>query len=118
MSITNACAIALKKNYLNQIRELRRLSSSESEIEKIQERLDKLDELLLTPPSEFIPLKTMTITREQFVAAVQREPEQDDLSRCNCPKVGEIGHYYCGWCEQCNKPRFICGHVCTRPTNG
>lgn len=53
----------------------------------------------------------MTITREHFLAATGREPELDDLERCNCQQVGEFGHYACGWCDDCNLPRFACGHL-------
>lgn len=38
-------------------------------------------------------------------------PEHDDLERCNCKKTGEFGHFTCGICENCNKPRFFCGHL-------
>jgi len=37
-------------------------------------------------------------------------PVDDDLERVNCNKAGEPGHFYCGWCLQCNLPRFKCGH--------
>ncbi len=55
------------------------------------------------------------ITAERFAAAVGREPENDDLDRCNCPDAGNIGHLGCGWCRQCEKPRFICGHMLAAP---
>jgi hypothetical protein len=48
----------------------------------------------------------MTITAERFRAAVGSEPRLDDLQRCNCPQAGQFGHWYCGWCEDCDKPRF------------
>jgi hypothetical protein len=48
----------------------------------------------------------MTITREMFIEATGHEPEQDDLERANCPKVGQIGHFMCGWDEKQNLPRF------------
>ena len=48
------------------------------------------------------------ITREQFVGAVGREPESDDLDRCNCEQAGAAGHFQCGWCEEHDTPRFAC----------
>ncbi len=47
------------------------------------------------------------ITREKFVERVGREPDQDDLERCNCPEAGQIGHYVCGWDDEEDLPRFI-----------
>jgi hypothetical protein len=52
----------------------------------------------------------MKITREYFTAMTGQAPSMDDLERCNCPMAGEIGHYYCGWCHTCDKPRWVCGH--------
>ena len=49
------------------------------------------------------------ITRKQFIQYVGHEPEHDDLERCNCDKAGSSGHKYCGWCDSCKNPRFICG---------
>lgn len=54
------------------------------------------------------------ITAEKFRAATGREPAQDNLERCNCKSAGEIGHWSCGWCEACDKPRFVCGHLLQR----
>lgn len=51
----------------------------------------------------------MQITREKFIEATGREPEQDDLDRANCPKAGEIGHFCCGWNRTLNKPQFDIG---------
>lgn len=51
----------------------------------------------------------MKITRERFRAAVGREPQNDDLERCNCPKVGQIGHFMCGWNERLEMPVFFVG---------
>lgn len=48
----------------------------------------------------------MIITREHFISATGREPEHDDLERCNCPHAGEITHSMCGWDTERNKPRF------------
>lgn len=49
------------------------------------------------------------ITAEQFAAATGRQPENDDLERVNCPKVGQLGHFSCGWNHQMNKPVFEVG---------
>lgn len=47
------------------------------------------------------------ITREKFVERVGREPHDDDLERCNCKQAGEIGHWFCGWDEEADLPRFM-----------
>lgn len=51
-----------------------------------------------------------TVTKEIFIDRVGREPENDDLERCNCNQAGKIGHMLCGWCPACDLPRFVCGH--------
>jgi len=51
------------------------------------------------------------ITKEKFQEATGRLPEHDDLERANCEKAGQIGHFACGWCVICDKPRFECGHL-------
>lgn len=48
------------------------------------------------------------ITAQDFTKMVGRDPEDDDLERCNCCKGGEPGHYSCGICRGCNLPRFMC----------
>jgi hypothetical protein len=48
------------------------------------------------------------ITPEYFRVCTGRAPEQDDLARCNCTTAGLLGHTSCGWCAECNKPRFMC----------
>jgi len=55
------------------------------------------------------------ITREYFIERVGREPENDDLERCNCHCGNVVGHLMCGWCEVHEKPRFIC--MCGPHTN-
>lgn len=50
------------------------------------------------------------ITAEYFKERTGREPQDDDLQRCNCDKARQLGHMQCGWCERCDLPRFICGH--------
>jgi hypothetical protein len=51
------------------------------------------------------------ITREKFIERVGREPEQDDLERCNCPRAGALGHWCCGWNHEQDLPQFMVG-VC------
>jgi hypothetical protein len=46
------------------------------------------------------------ITREKFLEATGQEPQDDDLERCNCDKLGQIGHTFCGWDEKRNRPNF------------
>ena len=48
----------------------------------------------------------MKITARMFKEATGFKPEQDDLERCNCKKVGKIGHFMCGWDRERNLPRF------------
>jgi len=45
---------------------------------------------------------------KEFKKIVGRKPEQDDLERVNCDKIGEPGHYYCGVCPKCKFPKFMC----------
>lgn len=49
------------------------------------------------------------ITREKFIEATGREPEQDDLERVNCYLAGLIGHSCCGWNEGLDRPQFDVG---------
>lgn len=51
------------------------------------------------------------ISREKFIERVGREPEQDDLERCNCPLAGEMGHWSCGWNVERDLPQFVVGGV-------
>ena len=46
------------------------------------------------------------------------KPVDDDLERANCQKVGEIGHFQCGICDEHNKPRFMCGCIKTNAKAG
>jgi hypothetical protein len=55
-------------------------------------------------------LRPGSITAEIFTFYVGRAPENDDLVRANCEHAGQLGHYGCGWCNMCMKPRFMCGH--------
>ena len=55
-------------------------------------------------------MNNTTWTREDFVDATGRLPEQDDLDRANCPDAGKLGHQSCGICQH-NRPVFMC-HVC------
>lgn len=54
---------------------------------------------------------SMKVTAEQFEEILGYPPQHDDLERCNCDNAGQVGHLMCGWCDLCNKPRFICGHL-------
>lgn len=47
------------------------------------------------------------ITAEYFEAATGSAPTQDDLERCNCDKVGQGGHHFCGWNDESNLPVFM-----------
>lgn len=51
------------------------------------------------------------ITREQFIAATGREPQDDDLERVNCEHAGKLGHWCCGWNQELNKPQFDVGPI-------
>lgn len=53
------------------------------------------------------------ITAEDFLAAVGRKPEKDDLQRANCPQAGKIGHWLCGWNHERNLPVFMTGKMHT-----
>lgn len=53
------------------------------------------------------------ISLERFCEAVGREPHTDELDRANCAAQGTIGHWSCGWCAACDKPRSVCGHMWT-----
>lgn len=49
------------------------------------------------------------VTLEMFKKAMGRDPWNDDLERCNCPRAGEVGHWDCGWDEVANRPCFAGG---------
>ena len=49
------------------------------------------------------------MTKEEFKEKAGYEPGYDDLDRVNCPKAGEAGHHFCGWCDIHDLPRFMCG---------
>ena len=55
------------------------------------------------------------ISREQFAEATGHKPQNDDLDRASCAEAGQVGHWSCGWCEQCNRPRYQCGHLLMLP---
>jgi hypothetical protein len=61
-----------------------------------------------------ITLRTGIITEEIFQHYIGRAPIQDDLIRVNCLQEGEFGHTGCGWCSDCNKGRWMCGHYSNR----
>jgi hypothetical protein len=54
------------------------------------------------------------ITAAVFKKATGHDPIQDDLERSNCEHAGEPGHWDCGWCNQCNRPYFMCRHSAPR----
>lgn len=58
----------------------------------------------------------MKITPEIFKAATGRDPENDDLERCNCTKSGELGHFFCGWNTEKNLPQFMTEPRINSPT--
>lgn len=47
----------------------------------------------------------------EFREYVGRDPVNDDLKRVNCDKVGQPGHFLCGWCFLHEIPRFECGCI-------
>jgi hypothetical protein len=51
----------------------------------------------------------MNITAELFKQYVGREPEDDDLERCNCEKAGQPTHTMCGWNSKANLPVYMVG---------
>lgn len=51
------------------------------------------------------------IDAAHFEEQMGRPPENDDLERSNCKEGGGPGHMYCGWCPECDMPRFACEHV-------
>jgi hypothetical protein len=55
---------------------------------------------------------TGQITPEIWGLFVGRAPVNDDIERANCFQEGMLGHQSCGWCHDCMKPRFMCGHLC------
>lgn len=50
----------------------------------------------------------MSISRFKFRRSMGEFPKYDDLERVNCAKEGE-DHKFCGWCDNCDKPRMQCG---------
>ena len=48
------------------------------------------------------------MTADEFAAKWGRAPQQDDLERVNCGDGGAIGHFFCGVCPGCDRPRFSC----------
>lgn len=53
---------------------------------------------------------TQRITKEMFAYYMGREPELDDLDRCNCCIQG-LGHSSCGWSEVNHVPVFMVGEA-------
>lgn len=48
------------------------------------------------------------MTASEFEKKTERPPVNDDLDRVNCHLVGWPGHRGCGWCSDCDTPRFDC----------
>jgi len=48
------------------------------------------------------------MTAEVFKEKTGEDPVDDDLDRVNCAIAGELGHSSCGWCKECDHPRFMC----------
>ena len=46
---------------------------------------------------------------KEYKDKVGHSPENDELERVNCQLHGAPGHYFCGWCEKHDKPRYECG---------
>lgn len=75
------------------------------DVETIYENIQRLKrerEEALQPPCDVEP--SGLVSREMFVAAMGRGPEQDDLERANCPDAGKVGHFMCGWDKAANLP--------------
>jgi hypothetical protein len=53
---------------------------------------------------------TGNVTPNVWRACLGCEPGDDDLERANCHLEGQVGHYTCGWCSDCLKPKWQCGH--------
>ena len=64
--------------------------------------------MLLTKPNrKLTTMKKPQITAKYFTEKVGNSPENDDLERVNCPQAGELGHFFCGWNEEKDLPRFM-----------
>jgi hypothetical protein len=67
-----------------------------------------------TPPHQIRPQMptyyTGQITADIWRQFVGRAPIMDDIERANCRQEGIVGHYGCGWCHDCQRPRWLCGH--------
>ena len=48
------------------------------------------------------------ITAEEFLQVTGNEPSDDDIDRCNCDEIGEVGHQSCGWNEEEQLPNWMC----------
>lgn len=56
------------------------------------------------------------VNAEEFFKMTGRQPIQDDLERCNCPKAGDLGHFSCGICKEHNLPVFQCPTCFSNPS--
>ena len=48
------------------------------------------------------------ITAEEFHQVTGHVPKDDDLERCNCEELMEVGHQSCGWNEERQLPNWMC----------
>ena len=71
--------------------------------------LDHMGEVISICGTSQRPERQSMISKFKFRRAVGEWPIYDDMERVNCPKAGEDGHRQCGWCEEHNKPRMMCG---------
>jgi hypothetical protein len=63
------------------------------------------------PAQPMVQLRPVPMTAVAFNDILGHAPENDDLERINCDCTGGVGHLLCGWCDDCWRPRFICGCV-------
>ena len=91
----------LQSEAMNWMREM--IQQGLFEVQPLRVGIDKKD-------GTKILVRLGQVTVEEFEEVVGHLPERDDLDRANCNVAGAVGHYLCGWCGDCDLPRFICGH--------
>lgn len=75
-------------------------------------KVDKMIHSTLIYKYRYIKLLEMiSFTDKQYQELFGEKPDNDDLERTNCKKIGEVGHFQCGVCPDHNKPRFKCGCI-------
>ena len=47
------------------------------------------------------------MTADEFTVKAGYSPINDDLERANCPRAGEVGHWFCGICRH-GTPLLAC----------